>query len=88
MVMVKNHQPLKLLTWHVTPWSMNGQGWKQQPVILIEGKVPFFADHPDHYIAKLQEMHDDPQLARGLFHTLIGQFKDALEQAWNKGVKV
>ncbi len=68
----------------MTPWVMNGQGgWKQQPVILIEGRVPFFADHPDAYIAKLQEMHDDAALARGQFYTLMGQFRDAVEQAWS-----
>jgi len=62
---------------------MNGNdGWKQQPVILIEGKTPFFADHPNDYIAKLQEMHDDSTLARGSFYTLIGQFEDAMEQFW------
>lgn len=76
----------KLLEWHLTPWTIDGHGsWKQQPVILIEGQIPFFADHPDNYIAKLQEMHDDLTLARGQFYTLIGQFKDATEQFW--GVK-
>lgn len=67
---------------------MNGQGgWKQQPVILVEGQVPFFADHPDAYITKLQEMHDDKRIARGQFYMSIGQFKDALEQVWeNKEV--
>lgn len=74
---------LKLLEWHLTPWTMNGQGgWKQQPIILIEGRTPFFADHPDDYIIKLQEMHDDLVLARGSFHTFIGQLKDATEQYW------
>lgn len=62
---------------------MNGQGgWKQQPIILIEGQVPFFADHPQAYIDKLQEMHDDITLVRGLFNTLIGQLKDGMEQSW------
>lgn len=78
----------KLLTWHITLWVMNGQGWKQQPVILIEGKAPFFADHPDGYMAKLQEMHDNPQLAQGPFYTLIGQLRDAAEQYWHKEIKV
>ena len=84
LVMSKNHNKVKeLLNWSLTPWLMNGQGgWKQQPVILIEGQVPFFADHPDAYIEKFEEMHDDPALMRGQFYTLIGQFKDALEQAW------
>jgi len=71
------------LNWTLTPWVMNGHGgWKQQPVIVIEGQVPFYADHPDAYIAKLQEMHDNPTIARGSFYSLIGQFKDALEQTW------
>lgn len=71
------------LSWVLTPWLMNGQGgWKQQPVILVEGRVPFFADHPQAYIDKLQELHDDPALVRGTFYTCIGQLKDGLEQAW------
>lgn len=74
-----------LLSWTVTSWQMNGQaGWKLQPVILVEGQVPFFADHPDAYIVKLLELHDDHTLARGQFFTFIGQFQDALEQFWNK----
>ncbi|GAJ22428.1 unnamed protein product, partial [marine sediment metagenome] len=37
----------KLLEWHLTPWRMNGHGgWKEQPIILIEGQEPFFADNP------------------------------------------
>jgi len=76
----------ELLEWHLTPWTMDGHGgWKQQPVILIEGRIPFFADHPEDYITKLQEMHDDPTLTRGSFHTFIGQFKDAVEQFWTSG---
>lgn len=59
--------------------------WKQQPVILIEGRTPFFADHPKDYIMKLQEMHNDLTLMRGIFFTLIGQFQDATEQYWEKG---
>ena len=78
--MKKNNHTLE---WQLTPWTMNGQGgWKQQPVITIEGRIPFFADHPQAYIDKLQEMHDDPTLARGAFYTLIGQLRDAKEQAW------
>mgnify|MGYP007108819901 CR=1 FL=1 len=66
---------------------MNGQGgWIEQAIILIEGQTPFFADHPDAYIAKLEQMHSDPLIAQGIFWTYIGQFKDALEQHWNKGV--
>ena len=72
------------LAWTITPWLMNGRaGWKQQPVILVEGRTPFFADHPDAYIETLQEMHGDPLLAKGAIWTYIGQLKDALEQAWN-----
>lgn len=74
-------------TWSVTQWLMNGQGgWKLQPVILIEGEVPFFADHPSTYIKKLQEMHEDKTLMRGPFWTLLGQLKDAMEQAWDVGL--
>lgn len=76
---------LKRLEWHLTPWAINGKGdWKQQPVIVIEGRVPFFADHPQPYIDKLEEMSKDPMLIKGAFHTLSGQFKDALEQSWVK----
>ena len=77
------------LQWTITPWLMNGQGgWTQQPVILVEGRIPFFADHPDAYIAKLLELHDDPALTRMMnLYTLIGQFKDALEYYWNPGAK-
>ena len=72
------------LNWTITPWLMNGQsGWKQQPVILVEGRTPFFADHPDAYIERLQALHDDPLLIPGSFWTYIGQLRDALEQAWN-----
>lgn len=82
--MTKKRQ--KLLEWHLTPWAMSGDShWKRQPIIIIEEGVPFFADHPKDYIAKLQEMHDDLILARGPFYALIGQFKDALEQSWSKG---
>lgn len=76
-----NHS--KSLAWSLTPWQMNGQGgWTQQPVILVEGQVPFFADHPQAYIDKLQELHDDPTVAHGAFYGCIGQLRDALEQAW------
>ena len=71
-------------TWSMTQWLMNGQGgWKQQPVILVEGCVPFFTDNPQAYIDELEAMHDDPGLMPGPFHTLIGQLKDGEEQAWN-----
>ena len=74
----------QLLEWHLTPWSIKGHGsWKQQPIILIEGQVPFFADHPQAYIDKLEEMSKDPILIKGAFHTFAGQLKDALEQVWD-----
>lgn len=72
------------IPWTVTPWIMNGHcGWQQQPVILVNGQIPFYADHPPAYIEKLREMHDDPLIARGSFFTCIGQFQDGLEQAWD-----
>ncbi len=77
-----NHQAK--LHWAVTPWVVNGQcGWKQQPVILVEGREPFYTDSPHDYIAKLEELHDDPTVEHGQFYTLIGQLKDALELAWD-----
>ena len=76
--------PPTLLIWSVTPWVMNGEGgWKQQPIILIEGQIPFFADHPKAYIAKLREMQKDKTLTRGTFWTCIGQLKDGLELSWD-----
>ena len=74
-----------LLEWTITPWKMNGQGsWEGiAPVILVEGRDPFSADHPQALIDKLQELHDDPLLARGDFYTLMGQLKDKMEQAWD-----
>jgi hypothetical protein len=79
--MLRRHP--RLLEWHLTPWKMNGNGgWAEQPIILIEGQVPFFADHPQSYIDKLEEMSKDPTLFRGAFHTMAGQLKDALEQNW------
>ena len=77
---------MELLEWHLTAWKVNSKGgWRQQPIILIEGREPFFADHPDDYIRKLEEMHDDPLIARGTFYTLIGQFKDTIDLTWLKG---
>jgi len=74
----------KILEWHLTSWSMDGKrGWKQQPIILVEGQVPFFADHPQAYIDKLEEMSKDSALLRGAFHTMVGQLQDALEQSWS-----
>ena len=79
---------VELLNWTVTPWKMSGKGkWEGiTPVILVEGRPPFSADHPDAYIHKLLEMHDDQRLTRGRFYTLIGEFQDALEQYWDKEV--
>ena len=75
----------RLLIWSITPWLMNGSaGWSQQPVILVEGRIPFFADHPTAYIKKLQECHDDSSLVRGAFFACIGQLQDGLEQFWGK----
>ena len=76
-----------LLSWAITPWAMNGLGgWKQQPVILIEGQIPFFADHPKKYIRMLKEMYADKSLMRGPFWTTIGQLKDGMELSWNAAV--
>ena len=75
----------RLLEWQLTPWQMNGEGgWKVQPIIVVEGRVPFFADHPSDYIARLEELHDDPALTPGTVWTFIGQLKDGLEQAWGE----
>ena len=64
---------------------MDGHGgWKQQPVILIEGRTAFIADHPSAYIAKLIEMCNDKDLQRGPFYTFIGEFMDGLDYAWSK----
>ena len=73
----------KLLEWQLTPWKVDGKGrWKQQPVILIEGEIPFYADNPQPYIDKLEAMSKDASLIKGSFYTFIGQFKDAFEQRW------
>lgn len=78
----------RLLEWHITPWQMDGYGgWKEQPIILIEGEKPFYADYPQAYIDKLEEMSKDPTLIQGAFHTLAGQLKDAMEQYWVKRKK-
>lgn len=78
-----NGKHKRLLGWRITEWLMSGEGgWKVQPVILVEGQKPFFADHPEDYIKKLEAMHDDPALAKGSFYTFIGQLKDGLELHW------
>lgn len=75
--------PKPLLNWTITPWQMNGKaGWKEQPVILVEGQKPFSADHPQAYIDKLLELSKNPAIARGRFHTLIGELRDGLENNW------
>ena len=62
---------------------MDGQGgWTRPPCIVVEGGVPFYADHPSGYIEELERIHDEPTIKRGNFYTYIGQFKDALEQSW------
>ena len=81
---MSNAHKIKPKQWSLTPWQMNGQGgWTQQPIILVEGEKPFYDDHPDAYIAKLEELHDDVTIERRKFWTLIGEFKDALERYWN-----
>ena len=78
-----------LLEWALTPWRMNGQGgWKQQPVLLVEGRPPFFADHPRAYINALADLHGDPTITRGPFFTVMGQLQDGLEMAWETEVFV
>lgn len=73
------------LEWSITPWLMSPEGgWKTQPIILVEKRRPFFADHPKDYIAELERLHSDPELSSGPFNTLIGQFKDALELTWKE----
>lgn len=75
--------PKPFLNWTITAWQMNGKaGWKQQPVILVEGQAPFLADHPQAYIDKLLELNKNPAMVRGRFHTLIGELRDGLENNW------
>ena len=75
---------MSLASWQLTPWEVNVKGgWEHQPVLIVQGRTPFFASHPSQYIQKLQELHDDPTVARGPFYAYIGQFKDAMEQVWN-----
>ena len=84
---MKKSKERALLLWSLTPWAMNGHGgWKTQPVIVVEGRKPFFADTPQEYIAELERLHDDEGIARGNFYTLIGQLKDAFETGWNPGL--
>ena len=72
------------MDWQLTAWRMDGNGgWAQQPIITAKAQKPFFADHPDLYVEKLQEMHDDPLFARGPFYTLIGKLKDSADHAWD-----
>ena len=71
------------LDWQVTPFTANPEGgWANQPVILVPGKQPLFFDTPEEYITELERMHDSILFARGLFHTVIGQLQDGLENAW------
>lgn len=72
-----------LLAWQMTAWAMTGIGtWKQQPVIVIEGQIPFFADHPKDYIRKLKEMYADKTIVRGPFWASIGHLRDGMELSW------
>ena len=70
------------LKWNVTPWTpySDGHGWVSQPIILVEGRKPFFADHPAAYVAELERLHGDELLIRGNFYRLIGEFKDELDR--------
>ena len=69
--------------WRLTPWKATYEKgileWIEQPVILVRRQVPFYADTPEEYIAKLQETHDDETFTRGSFYTYIGEFKDIIE---------
>ena len=84
--LVKSPNPkVKLrLAWAVTPWQMKGDGtWLIQPIIVVQGQQPFFADHPQAYIDKLLALHDDPTLIPlQNLHTMVGQLKDGLEHFW------
>ena len=77
---------VELLThWALTPWKMNGRGgWTDQPIILVEGELPFFADHPLDYIERLEQMHDTPGFEKARWWVLIGQLRDGLEQHWDE----
>jgi hypothetical protein len=67
----------------MTAWKMGGTGeWIDMPIILIAGEVPFWADNPQPYIAKLEAMHGDLALERRQFWTLIGELKDGFEYNW------
>jgi hypothetical protein len=72
------------LKWMVTPWNITPKGkWDGEPPwIVVEGRIPFKASHPRDYIAELERLHQDRELVPGPFHTLIGQFKDAIEMSW------
>ena len=73
-----------LLNWEITSWQMNGrEGWIKQPIILVEGRTPFFADHPQAYIDELVALRNDPALLPFIaFHTVVGQLQDGLEWFW------
>ena len=75
----------KQLAWTMTPWIPDGEeGWKEQPVILVETRRPFFADHPTAYIEKLEDIHNDHLVADGSFWKCIGELKDCLDYTWDK----
>jgi len=72
-----------MVNWVVTEWKISQDGgWLVQPFIVVEGQLPFTAKSPREYITELERMKYDTTLMRGPLNTLIGQFKDALEQAW------
>ena len=71
---------VKRLEWTITPWKLDGEGkWVEQPVILVQGRRPFFSDNPQDYISELERMHADPSIQAGMFWTNIGQLRDGLE---------
>ncbi len=85
LVVEKQSKTMKgKLNWMVTPWSISSKGkWEGEPPwIVVEGRIPFKAKHPEDYIAELERLHKDGELKPGPFNTLIGQFKDALELTW------
>lgn len=67
----------------LAPWKAHaeGRGWVTQPIIVVQGRTPFFADHPAAYVAELEKLHADKLVRRGKFHTLIGEFQDEMDRA-------
>ena len=73
--------------WQLTNWTTKPEsGWQQQPVIMVDGQVYFFGNHPQEYIDALELMHRDASFVQGPFHALIGQLQDELERVdWPVG---